>query len=106
MRDEMLTHDAFCRTVQLLGDHIRKIIGSFRDYASNLYTTFTTICEAYEVANAAAASSQLGHPYLITSKTAPTLSRHGRYTVITEPCGYDAQVNTEQVRNCDCLAPC
>lgn len=81
----------------MLGDCVRKTINDFNKHASDLHTSFDAICEAYEVANAAVAEGVLGQPYLITSKIAPSVDRRGRYTVTTTPCGYEAQVNTEQV---------
>ena len=99
MCDATLMNHALCRQVQMLGDCIRKTIADFNKQASDLHTSFDAVCEAYEVANAAVAEGirALGQPYLITSKIAPSIDRRGCYTVTTTPCGYEAEVNTEQV---------
>ena len=88
-----------CRTVQMLADGVYKKVEGFDEHVSDLHTSFDAVKAAYDAANEAAiAAGRDGQsPCLVSSKTAPTLDQYGCYKVTTTPCGYDPQIDTDQV---------
>lgn len=72
-----------------------KQVDKFQQYEQKQQTSLAAIHKAYQAASAAVKDAR--PQYLVSCVSLPHVGRHQQYKVRTQPCGYIANVSTEQV---------